>query len=100
MLDNAATHKTRLIQDWLLKRPRWHLHFTPTSLSAHFLEREGVPAARIVTVGNTITDALLAYGPPRVAIHEREGVLMTSHRASNVDSPERLARIEKLFQTA
>ena len=33
VLDNAATHKTRLIHDWLLKRPRWHLHFTPTSSS-------------------------------------------------------------------
>lgn len=33
VLDNAATHKTRLIQDWLVKRPRWHLHFTPTCAS-------------------------------------------------------------------
>jgi transposase len=33
VLDNAATHKTTLIQEWLLKRPRWHLHFTPTSAS-------------------------------------------------------------------
>jgi transposase len=33
VLDNAATHKTKLIRDWLLKRPRWHLHFTPTSAS-------------------------------------------------------------------
>jgi transposase len=33
VLDNAATHKTRLVHDWLLKRPRWHLHFTPTSSS-------------------------------------------------------------------
>ena len=32
-LDNAATHKTRIVHDWLLERPRWHLHFTPTSLS-------------------------------------------------------------------
>lgn len=31
VLDNAATHKTRLVQDWPMKRPRWHLHFTPTS---------------------------------------------------------------------
>ena len=30
---NAATHKTKLVHDWLLKRPRWHLHFTPTSAS-------------------------------------------------------------------
>ena len=33
VLDNAATHKAKLIRDWLLKRPRWHLHFTPTSAS-------------------------------------------------------------------
>ena len=33
ILDNAATHKTRLIRDWLAKRPRYHLHFTPTSAS-------------------------------------------------------------------
>ena len=33
VLDNAATHKTKLIRDWLAKRPRWHVHFTPTSAS-------------------------------------------------------------------
>ena len=33
VLDNAATHKTKIIQNWLVKRPRWHLHFTPTSAS-------------------------------------------------------------------
>ena len=33
VLDNASTHKTRLIHDWLPRRPRWHLHFTPTSAS-------------------------------------------------------------------
>ena len=33
VLDNAAMHKTKLIPDWLLKRPRWHLHLTPTSAS-------------------------------------------------------------------
>ena len=33
VVDNAATHKTKLVRDWLLKRPRWHLHFTPTSAS-------------------------------------------------------------------
>jgi transposase len=33
ILDNAATHKTALIQRWVLKRPRVHLHFTPTSSS-------------------------------------------------------------------
>jgi transposase len=33
ILDNYGTHKTQLIRDWLLKRPRFHLHFTPTSAS-------------------------------------------------------------------
>jgi transposase len=33
VLDNLKTHKTRLIHDWLIKRPRFHLHFTPTSAS-------------------------------------------------------------------
>ena len=33
VLDNAATHKTKIIQNWLVKRPRWYLHFTPTSAS-------------------------------------------------------------------
>ena len=27
ILDNSSTHKTALIQRWLLKRPRYHLHF-------------------------------------------------------------------------
>lgn len=33
ILDNYGTHKTALIQRWLAKRPRYHLHFTPTSSS-------------------------------------------------------------------
>jgi transposase len=33
ILDNYGTPKTQLIQSWLVKRPRFHLHFTPTSAS-------------------------------------------------------------------
>ena len=33
VMDNYATHKTPLIRDWLAKRPRWHVHLTPTSAS-------------------------------------------------------------------
>jgi transposase len=33
VLDNYGTHKTPLIHRWLLKRPRFHLHFTPTGTS-------------------------------------------------------------------
>ena len=33
IMDNASSHKTRLIRDWFAKRPSWHPHFTPTSAS-------------------------------------------------------------------
>ena len=33
VLDDLRTRKTALIRDWLAKRPRWRLHFTPTSAS-------------------------------------------------------------------
>jgi transposase len=33
VMDNYATHKTALIRNWLTRRPRWHVHLTPTSSS-------------------------------------------------------------------
>lgn len=33
VLDNYATHKTPQIKKWLVKHPRFHLHFVPTSAS-------------------------------------------------------------------
>jgi len=33
IVDNYGTHKTELIKRWLAKRPRFHVHFTPTSAS-------------------------------------------------------------------
>jgi transposase len=33
ILDNASTHKTPLIHRWIAKRPRYHVHVTPTSAS-------------------------------------------------------------------
>ena len=33
ILDNSSTHKTAVIRRWLLRRPRFHVHFTPTSSS-------------------------------------------------------------------
>jgi len=31
--DNYAAHKTEAVRKWLLRHPRFHLHFTPTSAS-------------------------------------------------------------------
>ncbi len=40
VLDNYGTHKPAPIQRWLAKRPRFHVHFTPTSASwLNLLER-------------------------------------------------------------
>lgn len=33
ILDNYGTHKTPAIRRWLIRHPRYHLHFTPTSSS-------------------------------------------------------------------
>src|SRR5580698_5221847 len=33
VMDNYATHKTPLIRRWLARRPRWQVHYTPTSSS-------------------------------------------------------------------
>jgi len=33
IMDNYATHKTDKVRAWLAARPRYKLHFTPTSAS-------------------------------------------------------------------
>ena len=33
IMDNYATHKTPAIRAWFARRPRWHVHFTPTGSS-------------------------------------------------------------------
>jgi transposase len=33
ILDSYATHETPAIHRWLLRHPRFHLHFTPTNAS-------------------------------------------------------------------
>jgi transposase len=33
VMDNASSHKTKLIRNWFAKRSHWHMHFTPTSSS-------------------------------------------------------------------
>ena len=33
ILDNCAAHKIEAVKRWLVRRPRFHVHFTPTSAS-------------------------------------------------------------------
>ncbi len=67
-LDNYGTHKTTLIRRWLLKRPRFHLHFTPTGASwLNLVER---------------WFALLTERPLRRGVHPSVRALKTAIRQS------------------
>jgi UDP-N-acetylglucosamine 2-epimerase (non-hydrolysing) len=76
--------------------------FAPTEESADLLRNEGIDEDRIHVTGNTIVDAVRAnrdIAVEKSTVFEdhslRPGayILMTAHRAENVDDPDRLAAI-------
>lgn len=69
------------------------LHLAPTALAARLLRAEGVAAERIHVVGNPIVDVLRAMGASTRPPAERDRILVTAHRPTNVDDPRRLARL-------
>ena len=71
-------------------------HLAPTTLAAKLLEADGVPTDRIAVVGNPVTDSLARFGPEPVAPGARDGIVVTAHRATNVDDPERLRILVEL----
>jgi UDP-N-acetylglucosamine 2-epimerase (non-hydrolysing) len=72
------------------------LHLAPTEQARRFLIREGVPEEHIAVVGNPVLDALHAIGAQRRPLDQRAGVVVTAHRATNVDDPGRLTQLVKL----
>ena len=66
------------------------VHLAPTDLAARMLDAEGVPPERVFVVGNPVTDSLRLHGPPACPVAERDGVVVTMHRPTNVDDPDRL----------
>lgn len=74
------------------------LHFAPTVQAGRFLTAEGVPKERIFVVGNPVCDTLRELHLDRVPPQKRTGVLLTAHRASNVDNPARLAELVRLVE--
>ena len=77
------------------------LLLTPSRDADENLRREGVEASRIVFVGNVMVDTLL-HGLPRarqelmreqLGVREGEYALVTIHRPSNVDAPDRLSEL-------
>jgi transposase len=75
IVDNYGTHKTTLIQRWLLKRPRFHVHFTPTGTSwINLVERwfalltEKQIRRGVFRTTRQLEDAILKY----ISIHNEQ----------------------------
>ncbi|MBO0728315.1 MAG: UDP-N-acetylglucosamine 2-epimerase (non-hydrolyzing) [Acidimicrobiaceae bacterium] len=71
-------------------------NLAPTERARGFLLHEGIADNRIAVVGNPIVDALVERGLTKVDLECRTGVLLTAHRATNVDDGVRLARIVEI----
>ncbi len=74
------------------------LQLAPTELARRFLLAEGIDEDRIEVVGNPVIDVLVASGAAARPPEERSGVLLTAHRATNVDDPERLAGLVRIVR--
>lgn len=72
------------------------LHLAPTEQCRTFLLAEGVEDSRIFVVGNPVIDTLAGRGLDPTPVTERRGVLVTAHRPTNVDDPDRLGRLVRL----
>jgi len=75
------------------------LHLAPTELAGNFLRAEGVELQRIHVVGNPIIDVLRRSGLTRSPVAERAGIVVTAHRATNVDEPLRLDKLVRLVRS-
>jgi transposase len=76
VLDNLSTHKAPVVHRWMLRHPRFHLHFTPTYGSwLNLIERFfGLLTEKALRRGShtsipQLRDAILAY----VAAHNENG---------------------------
>jgi UDP-N-acetylglucosamine 2-epimerase (non-hydrolysing) len=74
------------------------VHLAPTELARTFLLQEGVDPRRVRVVGNPVLDAVRLAGVGRVPVDRRTGVLVTAHRATNVDDPARLATLVSVVE--
>jgi UDP-N-acetylglucosamine 2-epimerase (non-hydrolysing) len=73
------------------------VHLAPTDLAARMLDAEGIPPERVFVVGNPVTDSLRRHGPPVCPVAARDGVVVTMHRPTNVDDPDRLRALVALL---
>ena len=72
------------------------LHLAPTELAARFLAEEGIIGPGVQVVGNPVIDVLREMGVAPVPLAQRDRVVVTAHRATNVDDPVRLEALVQL----
>ena len=82
-----------------------HWLFTTESAGGENLLREGIPAEKIFFVGNVMIDTLLAnldrarsLAPPLPDLSPGGYALLTLHRPSNVDDPDRLRSLFEVLE--
>ena len=75
------------------------VHLAPTELARTFLLQDGVDHRRIRVVGNPVLDAVRLAGVGRAPLRERAGVLLTAHRATNVDDLDRLSVLVSVVES-
>jgi UDP-N-acetylglucosamine 2-epimerase (non-hydrolysing) len=82
--------------------------FAPTYLQHKILSKEGIPEERIFVVGNTIVDAVFQHKNIakkssdiliRLGLLPNKYVLVTAHRALNVDKKPSLEKLIKLIES-
>jgi UDP-N-acetylglucosamine 2-epimerase (non-hydrolysing) len=71
-------------------------NLAPTERAREFLLAEGISDDRIAVVGNPVIDSLRERGFAKLDLEQRSGALLTAHRATNVDDPDRLAKVVEL----
>jgi len=81
--------------------------FVPTRNQKEILLKEGIPGDTIHIVGNTITDAIMQNHEiakekstimKELRLKEKEFILVTAHRPSNVDNPKKLLELFSILQ--
>lgn len=79
--------------------------FAPTKMAQQNLLKEGIAGESVIITGNTVVDALLQHQAiaakqdtfKRVPVKENEYILLTMHRAENVDEKAKLESLIKII---
>ena len=82
--------------------------FAPTLVQQEILLSEGIPRERIFVVGNTIVDAVYQHKElarksskilAKLRLTAKQFVVVTAHRALNVDTKESLERLTRFIES-